>query len=155
MPQAASTFATKKLGTKAHLKNLFESGALADITIKSKDKILKVHKPILTRSEVFAKMLSGETKEAHSAVIKIEDISYEVLFEMCRYLYYDEVPKMKSLALELMVAADKYMVEDLAAKCEKFLMDNITIENFHDVLVTADMLSKDNLREAAIDFVIA
>jgi speckle-type POZ protein len=155
MPQAADTIAIKQLGTKAHLKNLFESGALADITIKSEDKELKVHKLILARSEVFAKMLSGETEEAQSAVIKIKDISHEVLVEMCRFLYYDEVPKMKSLALELMVAADKYMVEDLAAKCEKFLMDNITVENFHDVLVTANRLSKDKLREAAIDFIIA
>jgi speckle-type POZ protein len=155
MPKAASTFATKQLGTKAHLANLFESGTLADITIKSDDKALKVHKLILTRSEVFAKMLTGETKEAQSAVIKIKDFSHEVIVEMCRFLYCDEVPKMESLALELMVAADKYIIEDLAAKCEKFLMKNITIENFHDVLVTANQLSKDKLREAAIDFIIA
>jgi speckle-type POZ protein len=142
-------------GVKVHLKNLFESGAFADITIKSEDKEINVHKLVLSKSEVFAKMLSGETKEIQSAVIKIEDISHEVLVEMCRFLYCDEVPKMESLALELMVAADKYMIDDLTAKCEKFLMGNTNKSNFLDVLVTADRLNKDQLRETAIDFILA
>jgi speckle-type POZ protein len=108
----------------------------------------------LARSEVFAKMmLASETKEIQSAVIKIDDISHDVLFEMCRFLCCDEVPKMESLALELMVAAEKYKIGDLAAKCEEFLMHNITMENFRGVLVTADRLNKSELRTAAIEFI--
>ncbi|KAG5670695.1 hypothetical protein PVAND_000942 [Polypedilum vanderplanki] len=70
---------------------------------------------------------------------------------MCRFLYYDEIPKIDSLALPLLIAADKYMINDLANKCEKFLMLNITIGNFHEALVTADQLNKNKLREATID----
>ncbi|KAG5671288.1 hypothetical protein PVAND_001493 [Polypedilum vanderplanki] len=142
-------------GAKGHLKKLFETGNHADITIQSNGKELKVHKLILMRSEVFEKMLTGPTKEAQSGIIVIKDFKFEVIAEMCRYLYYDEIPKIQTLALLLLIAADKYMVEDLADKCEKFLLKNVNSVNFHDILITADRLNKNALREAAIDYIIA
>ncbi|KAG5670692.1 hypothetical protein PVAND_000939 [Polypedilum vanderplanki] len=154
MPEI-SIIEDKRFGTKNHLKSLFDSGKDSDITIKAEEKEIKVHKLILKRSEVFAKMLNGTSKETQSKIIEIKDIKYEVIVEMCRFLYYDEIPKIDSLALPLLIAADKYMINDLANKCEKFLMLNITIGNFHEVLVTADQLNKNKLREATIDYIIA
>ncbi|KAG5671289.1 hypothetical protein PVAND_001494 [Polypedilum vanderplanki] len=160
MPQAQYEFnkianpKNDSVGIKIHLEKLFETGNHADITIQSNGKEFKVHKLILMRSEVFEKMLTGPTKEAQSGIIVIKDFDYDVIAEMCRFLYYDEIPKIQTLALPLMIAADKYMIDDLANKCENFLLKNITIENFHDVLVIADQLDKNILREAAIDFII-
>jgi speckle-type POZ protein len=155
MLKSQETDAFEATGSKVHLKKLFDDEICTDVTIKSKDGEFSVHKLIISRSEVFERMLSGETKEAQSGVIEIEDIEYDVLVEMCRFLYYDEIPKLQTLAIELLVAADEYMISDLAARCCQFLTFNITTENFLNVLTTADKLNKENLREAAIDFIIA
>jgi speckle-type POZ protein len=154
MPQY-QTAAFESTGSKMHLKNLFASAKLADVTIKSKSSEFGVHKLILSRSEVFERMLSGTTKEAQSGVIHIKDIEHDVLVEMCRFLYYDEIPKLQTLALKLLIAADKYMISDLAAKCCQYLMTNITANNFLDILTFADKLNKQALREATIDYIIA
>ncbi|KAG5670898.1 hypothetical protein PVAND_001129 [Polypedilum vanderplanki] len=145
---------SKRDGAKNHLKSMFESGNDADITIMSEGKELKVHNFILKRSEVFSKMFSGEMKESRNRIVVIEDIKHEVIVEMCRYLYYDEIPKIKSLALPLLVAASKYLIDDLVEECEDFLMTNITLDNYHEVIVIADQLNKEKLREAAIDYII-
>ncbi|KAG5681558.1 putative RCC1 and BTB domain-containing protein 2 [Polypedilum vanderplanki] len=144
----------KETGVKSHLKSLFDSKKDADITIKVEDEEIKVHKVILKRSEVFAKLLSDTENETESDIIELKDIKHEVIVEMCRYLYYDEIPKIKILALPLLVAAGKYSIDDLAEKCEKYLMTNITFENYYDVLTTAYELQKEDLRKVAADFVI-
>jgi speckle-type POZ protein len=155
MPQIQSTESVEPTGSKSHFKKLFMSAKLADIVIMTKDGEFGVHKNIISRSDVFECMLYGTTNEAQSGVIRIEDINHDVLVEMCRFLYYDEIPKIQTLALELLVAADKYMVSDLAVKCCQYLMVNITTENFLNILTTAYQLNKEALREAAIDFIIA
>jgi hypothetical protein len=142
-------------GAKAHLKDLFLSGKHADATIRASGKEFKVHKIVLSRSEVFERMLSGEAKEAQSGVITIKDIKHEVLEDFLLFLYCDETPNIKEYAVELMLAADKYMVKDLVKRCAQYLMININTENYDDIIITADKLHEEALRENAIDFVIA
>jgi hypothetical protein len=138
-----------------YLSDVFETNQFADITIKTKDgKEIKALKFILSRSPVFNAMLNlHDTKEAQNGVIKIEDIEHEVLLEMIRYMYTDQVPKLKELALELMIAANKYDLPKLFEMCKDHLKANITIENFVDALTYADNLAIEDLEDAIMKFI--
>lgn len=121
---------------------------------KNKKKI-KAHNFILSRSKVFDAMLNKhDTKEAQNSTIEIIDIDYDVLVEMIRYMYTDEIPKLELMACKLLLAADKYDLPGLGNECGSFLIKNVAFETFADVLVAADALRLPQLKEVTIDFVI-
>lgn len=139
-----------------HSKEMFKSGKLADVIVKTKNgKEIKVHNYVLSRSDVFDAMLNKhDTKEAQTKNIKILDIKHDILVEMIRFLYCDEIPKVKEMALELLVAADKYNIQGLYNDCVLYLWENVSMENYSQVLETADQLNIDSLKDRAIDYII-
>ena len=113
------------------------------------------HTFILSRSEVFDAMLNKhDTKEARIRVIEIEDIDHDVLVEMIRYLYSDKALRSKENALKLLIAANKYEVFGLEAKCVDFLINNVDLESFAEILVVADQLNIQCLKDAYSVFFI-
>lgn len=138
-----------------HLREMYETEKLADVTIVACDnKKIKSHKFVLSRSRVFDAMLNvHDTKEAQDGVIEISDIDHDVLTEMLRYMYTDEIPKIKEMACKLLIAANKYDLQGLANDCEDYLIKNLTVENFVEALVIADSLELHQLKSAAIHFV--
>jgi speckle-type POZ protein len=93
-------------------------------------------------------------KEAQDGVIKITDFDHEVLTEMIRYMYSDQVPKLKEMAVGLMLAAHKYDLPGLVEICKDYLRAHISIENLMDVLIYANELEIEDLEKAAIEFMI-
>ena len=137
---------------------MYEDTKLADITIKTKDdddKEIKAHNFILSRSKVFYAMLnSHDTKEAQTKVIQIEDIDHDVLVEMIGYLYTDRVPKIEEMALDLLIAGNKYDISGLVSQCEIYLAEHLSIESFAEILIVADRLKIYKLKNAAMKFVV-
>jgi speckle-type POZ protein len=125
------------------------------VIIKTKEgKEFFAHQCYLSRSDVFDAMLSANMKEAEEKIIEIIDIEHDVLVKMLRYLYWGEISNIKEMALDLLVAADKYNIQDLVDKCLVYLMSNINLENHGQILIIADKLNLKCLKEAAIDFII-
>ncbi len=53
----------------------------------------------------------------------IEDLDYDVVTEMLTYIYSGRCSReVGDLAMELLVAADKYRLEELKAHCERTLI---------------------------------
>jgi hypothetical protein len=140
----------------SYLCDTFNSNKLADITIKTADgKEIKAAKFVLSRSPVFDAMLNHhDTKEARKGVIQIIDINHEVLSEMVRYMYCDYTPKLKDMALELLIAANKYDIPGLLEKCKSYLRANISLENFANILICAERLQIDDLESVIMQFLI-
>ena len=61
---------------------------------------------ISVRSNVFAAMFEHNMKENHLNVLKIDDLSYDVVLEMLRFVYTD-LSNMKVCITDLLRAADK------------------------------------------------
>jgi speckle-type POZ protein len=135
---------------------MYKSKKLSDVIIITKHGLnIRAHNFILSRCEVFDAMLNKHNmKEAQKKIIEIFDIDHDVLVEMIRYLYCDEVPKIEEMALELLVAADKYNIQGLYKKCVLYLWENVKAENYSQILVTADQLQIGCLKEVAIDYII-
>lgn len=135
---------------------MYNEGKHFDITIKTADgNEIKANKFILAQSPVFAAMLyNHDTKEAKEGVIEIADISQESLNEMIRYMYTDEIPNLKELAIDLLYAGNKYDLPRLVKKAEEYLMSNVTIKNFGAISIAADQLNIVELQNAVVNFIV-
>jgi speckle-type POZ protein len=82
-----------------------------------------------SRSPVFRAMLENEMKESCSGIIKIYDVSYDVLRAFVHYMYTAEVLLDEQMASDLLVLAEKYEVKHLKAYCEKLITSKVNNDN--------------------------
>ena len=77
------------------------------VTFMVKEKKLCAPKVMLTaQSDVFAKMLDSEWKEAKEKCVTIEDIEPEVFSELLRFLVIGSVSNNKVFNIEMLAAAE-------------------------------------------------
>ena len=132
------------------LHDLFDRKKLSDVTFHIDDKKIQAHKLILsTRSSVFEAMFSHDTKEKLTNRVEVVDVDAGVFEEVLRLIYTNEVDStlLKDRTIELMVAADKYMLDDLKILCRQQVLDSLSIENVLDYFVSVQRYSIDDLNE--------
>jgi len=138
-----------------NLLSLFDNEQHSDFTIKTKGKEFRVHKAILSaRSPVFSAMLEHEnTEEVRSGIVNVTDIDSDVMKAMLMFMYSGHYNDDIDFAESLLIAADKYRLEDLKQHCEKTLINNINAENVCQLVLLGDIYSAKNLRERAITMI--
>ncbi|XP_065203121.1 speckle-type POZ protein-like [Planococcus citri] len=135
---------------------LWTSQEFADVILSVKNKDFPAHKSILAaRSPVFAAMFRHKMTETKENRVVINDINEEVMGEMLKYMYTDRCENMDKLALELMVAADKYALDQLRTLCGDVLGCSLTVENAADVLLMSDLHHANYLKSEAIKFIVS
>lgn len=119
---------------------------------------LLAHRNILSaRSPVFKAMFEHEMLENKRSRVDIEDVGYDVMKELLKYLYTAKLTGNLGLNMmaELLVAAEKYNVEGLKTRCEKILGDGMTAANVLRFLPLADTHNATELRARGIAFIVA
>ncbi|BAF21230.1 BTB/POZ domain-containing protein At4g08455 [Oryza sativa Japonica Group] len=102
----------------------------ADAPARPDTPAVPAHRVILaSRSPVFRAMLENEMEESRSGIIKIYDVSYDVLRAFVHYMYTAEALLDEQMASDLLVLAEKYEVKNLKAYCEKFLTSKVSNDN--------------------------
>ena len=136
------------------LERLFLEDEFSDIKLVTTcGKELKAHKCIVAaESPAFAAMFKHDMIENKSNTVNIPDVDHEVLKEMLRFIYMGEVEDIKKMASELFIAADKYDIQDLKSKCEKYIANNITVENSIEVFELADKYNAEQLKNRTMHF---
>ncbi|KAL7743109.1 hypothetical protein ACLKA6_015029 [Drosophila palustris] len=115
---------------------------------------IPVHKIILSaRSKVFAAMFRHPMKEITENCIVLYDFNSNVVAELIRFIYTGEAPNLQEMSADLLAAADKYELDRLKAMCTKSMSDNLSIENAHIVLKTAELYDLKDVKAKAIQFV--
>ena len=111
------------------------------------------HKFVLAaRSTVFAAMFQSEGfTENKTNIVKIEDLEPTVVKEMLRFIYTDRVEKMDAMAKELLIAADKYLVDNLKAECQWALQRKLTVQHCCEQLAFADSYLAPKLKDYAME----
>jgi len=139
----------------------------SDVKIVCSDGTLDCHSSILaTRSPVFKAMFSHPTKESESRTIEMTDIDKSTCYKLLTFMYTgtlrtgiteDEATSDEGLDVDinLLVAADKYNVQDLKELCEMYLNVDITLENAIPMLIIADRHSSNKLKENVKNFIVA
>uniref|UniRef100_A0A6N2LUC5 BTB domain-containing protein n=1 Tax=Salix viminalis TaxID=40686 RepID=A0A6N2LUC5_SALVM len=113
------------------------------------------HKAVLaSRSPVFKAMLGNEMEESRSGIIRISDVSYDVLRAFINYLYTAEACLDEQMAYDLLILAEKYEVKHLKAYCEKFLVSKLNWDNSFVSYAFAHQHNAKHLLESALSLII-
>lgn len=140
-PHGVAMNCTDQLATQ--LEGLFDSMQYSDVNFNVGGRDFTAHKNILaTRSKVFDTIFKYPSKEDSSDRITIGDIEPEVFHEMLRFIYTGRVTlaKMESLAAGLLIAADKYWLDQLKIECENYLLVHMSTVNCAELLLHTDLL---------------
>ncbi len=139
------------------INDLFLEQCFTDVSIEVGEKKFKAHKVILaSQSDVFRRMFETDMKEKNECLVRIQDISPEVMEDLLFYFYTGSPKNSATLARELLVAANKYNVSRLQIMCENELMMNLTSENVTPTLILADKLQQTGnslLKKECIKFI--
>jgi speckle-type POZ protein len=125
-----------------HLVNLFDNMQFSDVNFNVGGRVFPAHKNILAaRSQYFAAMFKHPTKEQSTNQVKIDDIEPEVFDQLLRFIYTGRVPldKLETMAAGLLIAADKYLLDQLKMKCENYLLSQISPDNCVILLLHGDL----------------
>uniref|UniRef100_A0A914BWM4 Uncharacterized protein n=1 Tax=Acrobeloides nanus TaxID=290746 RepID=A0A914BWM4_9BILA len=122
-----------------------------------REREIPVHKAILAaRSPVFAAMLThSDTNEVKTNTLVITDVDYDVVVEMLSFIYSGRCSnELNDLASPLLIAADKYRLDELKSHCETCLIQSLNHGNACELLVIADMYKASRLRKRAVQFIL-
>ena len=110
-------------------------------------KVIPSHKFVLAiSSPVFFAMFCGQMAETTNN-IELPDCDYESLLELFRYMYTDNVNLSGSNVIQVLYLANKYMVPWLAAKCTRYLRDNLDASNVFCILPHAQKFEDNDLED--------
>jgi hypothetical protein len=133
------------------MSKLFSGAELTDVEIICGDQTFKCHKLILALySDVFKAMLyTNKCTENTTGTIHVDDIDAITMNTMIKYLYHNKITYEEATDLYLIVAANKYNIVDLVAKCQKIIFLTMSMTNILDVLAVSKLLPTPDLFEKA------
>ncbi|XP_014237850.1 uncharacterized protein LOC106659688 [Trichogramma pretiosum] len=141
---------------KYYFNEIYLDKNLSDVKLRSScGKEIPAHRVVLAAaSPVFKAMFSHDMVENKSQSVDMNDISYDAVVEMLRYIYTGSVKTQEfSLTTEVLTAADKYQLDDLKNKCEQILISTLSTENAINVLKVADKYNLSLMKRKVVDFV--
>lgn len=136
-------------------EQFLENQQICDVTFIIGNQELKAHKIILAaRNPVFLAMFSHEYSETKNNIVTILDIRYEIFKALLQYIYNSEIKNIHEIAGELLIAADKYLMNDLKLKCEKILINDMIKEKAINLLSIAIQCKCKNLEACCRFFIL-
>lgn len=134
-------------------QNLFISKENADVTLNVKEKTCMAHKTVLgARSPVLAAMFKNDTQEKKTGIVNIPDCDPEAFDVFLLYLYSGIIDFKNCNICELYRISDKYDVSELKIMCTDFMVKNISVDNFCDIMIIGEQFDEDKLLAEAQDF---
>eukprot|EP01087_Luapelamoeba_hula_P000366 TRINITY_DN10266_c0_g1_i1.p1 TRINITY_DN10266_c0_g1~~TRINITY_DN10266_c0_g1_i1.p1 ORF type:complete len:2015 (+),score=223.50 TRINITY_DN10266_c0_g1_i1:107-6046(+) len=133
-----------------------------DITFKVGDTLISANKETLsTRSEYFNAMFMSQWAEADKNSIEINDVAPEIFDILIKYLWtksvteaLDQCPNPMELALQLIAAADQFLLPNMLFCVIHYLSQHLTHSNIGDVLKIAEACDNRGLVDACLAYVI-
>jgi len=135
-----------------------------DVVFNVEDEKVFAHKMVLvTKSEYFSIMfkenygLKESTPGIHT--IELHGIAHPIFVKVLTKLYCNEV-QIESLdeALELLVIADRFLLEDLKDQCYTYIISQISFENIETLFKLEDVyhtiIDNHKLQEACVDWLL-
>lgn len=161
--------AGRSLGER--LKDLQGQRVLTDMELEVDGVVFPVHRCVLAAgSSVFRAMFTNATRDAAAARIEIPDVSSQTFSDMLRFVYDGRVAgygpdgrESKGAEVEewevmrivaLIVAADRFAVENLSFICESLLSDALTVQNVLHMIALANRFSLAHLKRNAEKFFV-
>ena len=156
---------SRAMRTMKIVKKMLDEKTEADFTIVCRpdefttghglEKSFKVHKSILAcRCDVFKAMMGHNMKEARANELLLTDISFGALQQVINFLYNDNLQDLETHAMELLSAADKFLLVNMKKRIEKYVTDNFKLSTVLDVVLYAQLHNCEYLLESAVMFIV-
>lgn len=135
-------------------ENLINREKFSDVVFEFGRTKLYAHKNILSaRSTYFAAMFEHDMLGKTGNVVEITDFSYEIFEEMFKFLYTGRVDKIDKMADDLLIASNKYGLDELKALCENFIIYSLTKTNVLKYFTLAGAHNGANLKATTLEFI--
>ncbi|KAF3339396.1 BTB/POZ and MATH domain-containing protein 2-like protein [Carex littledalei] len=141
-------------GLYGDIEKLWENGERFDVIFEVEGERISAHRFMLAaRSPVFEAELFGPFTESKSGCVKIQDMKAEVFKALLQFIYTDDLELvLVELVQDLFVAADRYAIQMLKAKCQQRLWVNLSIETVFTTLILADKHGSAWLKDKCLEF---
>jgi len=140
------------------LRQLLHNPVFADVTfIVDGQHVRATRAHLAARCEHFRALFYGGMREASAAdePIVLSDIAHPVFLLLLEYIYTDQVGDISSdLAVHLLIAAERFLLDRLKALCEDIIRKSISIDNVVQIIMTAKAHRADGLKDICMDFII-
>lgn len=134
-------------------EKLLENREISDVTVKCNGKSFYLHKSVLTTSSsVFDAMFKNDMKEKNQNIVEVKDVKPEILEQFFRFMYTGKVNEIEKSNSELLIAAERYCVENLKSLCEESIIKSLSEENVFEYFNLADMNNAKTLKQETINF---
>lgn len=139
----------KVFSTTGNYDKLLQNKQTSDVTFAIGDEEIHAHKQILSaQSDVFASMFYSDMMEKKTGIVKVIDIEPTVFKLLLNFIYTLKLDSNETNELlQLIVAADKYSVKSLVDVCGYRLANNLSIDKAAEVLIIADLVKAQYLKE--------
>lgn len=127
-----------------------------DVLFYVQGQVMKAHKVVLAfASPVFAAMFQHDLQRRPTTTVIIKDIRPEVFDQFLKYLYVGKAPKLgeDGMALDLLIVAEKYAVDNLKQECVHHFRNNICVENAVPTLIVAHVHKAVELYKNVLTFI--
>merc|ERR1719329_1321404 len=142
-----------------NLRKLINNPAFSDVTFLVEGQAVHANRAHLAaRSEHFRALFYGGMREASGVDEKIAlpDIAHPVFLLLLEYVYTDQVGSISAyLAVLLLIAAERFLLDRLKALCEDIIRKSISIENVVQIMMTAKAHRAEGLKDICMDYVIS
>lgn len=123
--------------TVGNFEDLLNNAMFSDVTIKIREYEIKAHKAILfSRCDYWQRLFTCGMKESQTDVLTVPcQYTYESVLEFVRFIYSNCNCNLTNLnVVEILELADYYGIADLVRKCEVYLFQHSTMDNFSELL---------------------
>merc|ERR1719253_1923412 len=88
--------------------------------------------------------------------IVLPDVAHPVFLQLLEYIYTDQVGDITSeLAVHLLIAAERFLIDRLKALCEDIIRKSISVENVVQIMMAAKAHRATSLKDICMDFIIS
>uniref|UniRef100_A0A0N5CEC6 BTB domain-containing protein n=1 Tax=Strongyloides papillosus TaxID=174720 RepID=A0A0N5CEC6_STREA len=112
------------------LGNSSDSSLFSDCSIKVGETTIKVHRGILaTKSHIFYNFFNSTPENSQMNTIEIKNFRAEVVKEMIRYIYTNDISDIGNMASDVLAIAVEYGLDGLKDIAVRHLCRNLNTEN--------------------------
>ncbi|KAM0064529.1 putative chromatin remodeling & transcription regulator BTB-POZ family [Helianthus debilis subsp. tardiflorus] len=136
-------------------KQYVNNPTFSDVTFLIEGKRFYAHRICLhASSDAFRAMFDGGYKEKDAKDIEIPNIRWDVFELMMRYIYTGSIDVNMENALDLLTAADQYLLEGLKRLCEYNIAQDILVDNVSLMYDLSEAFNAMSLKNACIIFIL-
>ncbi|KAL9677241.1 hypothetical protein QQ045_005469 [Rhodiola kirilowii] len=127
----------------------------SDVTFFVEGKPFYAHKVcLLAASDTFCAMFDGGYRENNDRNVIIPNIKWDVFELMMRYIYTGHVDVSSSVAEELLVVADQYLMDGLKRLCESSIALDICFDNLEMIYELSETFNAKDLKKSCLKYIV-